>query len=115
MKTFRRPDLPRYRSWNEDRTGPGQFDQITGTILGAWSSLAAARAHLQGKRLAYGLGFFADGDSLRPQYVAGGLIEMEFTARGLFAEKYKDMDGGRTQDVKTFESVSHPFAPTIPN
>lgn len=115
MKTFRRPDLPRYQSWREERTAAGQWDSISGSILGNWASLSAARAHLEGKRLAYGLGFFTEGDSLNAARVPGGLILLEFTAKGLFAEKFRGVQSSQPVSY-SLENVNHSWAGSgIPN
>jgi len=104
MKTFHLRDLPRYLAWEEERAAHGQWDSIAGRLLGVWADQEAARAFLLGKRLDYGLGFYADSDSLRTRWVKGGLIEMDFTARGLFAEKFKrteftEINGMSIEDV----------------
>jgi hypothetical protein len=106
--------LPRYLAWEEDRTGPGQWDRITGKMLGNWASLAAARASLTGKRLPYGLGFFADADSIKAAHVEGGLIELDFSATGLFAEKWASMEGSVSQTRSPQNITTHPWNPTIP-
>lgn len=103
MKTYRRTDLPRYIGWEEDKAGPGQWDGISGRVLGNWANHATARAYLLGKKLSYGLGFFADSDSLRTRWTAGGLIELDFTARGLFAEKFKRIEYGQENAMSAEE------------
>lgn len=112
MRTYLRPDLPRYKSWRESLTGKGQWDRITGVLHGRWESLAAARATLAGKWLNFGLGFFADGDNVDANYVEGGMIDVSFSAAGLFDDKYKDLEGS-AEDQRSLTNVSHPFPTAI--
>jgi hypothetical protein len=112
MRTFTRQDLPRYTRWQETRTGPGQWDRISGTLLGRWTTLAQARAALVGKRLAYGLGFFADAESVDATPTAGGLTEVSFSASGLFAAKFRTLEGS-TDDARSLEGVAHPFPASV--
>lgn len=115
MRTFRRSDLPRYKSWKETKAGFGQWDSISCVMLGKWATLAAARAHFAGKRLDYGLGFFADAETLSAGWTRGGLIEVSFEARGLFDEKFKPVEGSAPVTYN-LEAIAHSFSGSgIPN
>ena len=115
MRTFIPPTFPKLKSWREERTAPGQWDRITGSYLGNWPSLAAARATLQGKRLDYGLGFFADDDNITAAPAGGGLIELTFSATGLFSGKFRATPSSEVQSVTVAEGGTHTFEPTIPD
>lgn len=115
MRTFRRSDLPRYKAVREEKAGFGQWDTISCTVLGKWATLQAAREAYAGKRLDYGLGFFADADTLSAGWTRGGLIEVSFQARGLFGEKFKAVESSAPVTY-SLENIAHAWTGSgIPN
>ncbi|RFC49475.1 MAG: hypothetical protein DVB22_002594 [Verrucomicrobia bacterium] len=86
-RLYRRYDSLVWESYAERRTGPGQWDEISGRIYMPQATPAAAREALMGKRLAIGLGFFVDGDSLDTAYAGGGQVIASVNLKGLFARK----------------------------
>jgi hypothetical protein len=63
-RLYRKYDQLVWESYAERRTPPGQWDEIQGRLFCPQATPALAREALTGKRMAIGLGFFVDGDSL---------------------------------------------------
>ncbi len=83
-----------WKDYSLTERGAGQWDELHGSLVGLWDDPLAARNALTGRKItlpgmANGYGFFISGGDLTTGWGANGKVRAEFSAPGLFGEKFK--------------------------